>query len=137
VFVTHFLDQVYAVADRITVLRNGQLVGEYEAAKLPRLELISRMMAGKFPNWISNVVGAAITAETKPFLQLRQLSRRNSVEAMDLEISPGEVVGLAGLLGSGRTETARLIFGLDHAERANCGSTASRFRCAHRVRQSR
>lgn len=120
VFVTHFLDQVYAVADRITVLRNGQFVGEYAAAGLPRLELIGRMM-GKDAAEL-DLVTAKTTAGPErrpPLLQLAGLGRRGSVQGIDLEIAPGEILGLAGLLGSGRTETARLIFGLDQPDRGS------------------
>jgi simple sugar transport system ATP-binding protein len=116
IFVTHFLNQVYDVSDRITVLRNGQLVGTYEATALPRLELISRMMGKELSEWDQKGV-AAIGSKTsdKPLLELRKLGRKGSLKPVDLEVFPGEVVGLAGLLGSGRTETARLIFGIDHS----------------------
>ncbi|HXI50159.1 MAG TPA: sugar ABC transporter ATP-binding protein, partial [Candidatus Saccharimonadales bacterium] len=114
VFVTHFLDQVYAVSDRITVLRNGRFVGEYEAAGLPRLELIARMMGKTVSelDWRAPAP-AGDTPRAQPLLQLRGLGRKGSVQSLDLSVAPGEVVGLAGLLGSGRTETARLIFGVD------------------------
>jgi simple sugar transport system ATP-binding protein len=118
VFVSHFLDQVYAIADRLTVLRNGALVGEYEAANLPRLELIAKMMGKdlKAVEEMSVRHGAApVRAELKPFLRVKELARRGSMLPFDLEIRAGEVVGLAGLLGSGRTETARLLFGIDRA----------------------
>jgi len=117
IFVTHFLDQVYEISDRITVLRNGQLVGEYEAKALSRLELISRMMGKELSEWeLKSVSTPRPKSSGKPLLELRKLARKGSLSPIDLEISPGEVVGLAGLLGSGRTETARLIFGIDHAD---------------------
>jgi len=115
VFVTHFLDQVYAVADRITVLRNGQFVGEYEAPSLPRLQLISRMM-GKEVSESDFKPPAPARAVSETFLELRGVGRRGSIAPIDLQIGTGEVVGLAGLLGSGRTETVRLIFGIDQAD---------------------
>jgi simple sugar transport system ATP-binding protein len=117
VFVTHFLDQVYAVSDRITVLRNGQFVGEYEAAKLPRIELISKMM-GKELSETDFKPGARenSTVTKKPVLDLRGIGRRGSLQPMDLSLNEGEILGLAGLLGSGRTETARLIFAIDRAD---------------------
>ena len=116
VFVTHFLDQVFAVSDRITVLRNGQFVGEYEAAKLPRIELISKMMGRELAE--ADFAGEArVAGERKqPLLSLRQFGRRGSLKPLDLDLAPGEILGLAGLLGSGRTETARLIFAIDHAD---------------------
>jgi galactofuranose transport system ATP-binding protein len=115
IFVTHFLDQVYAVSDRITVLRNGQLVGEYEATSLPRLQLISRMMGKELAEF--EMQNAKVRSAPKnTFLELRGVGRRGSLQPVDLSIGAGEVVGLAGLLGSGRTETARLIFGIDQPD---------------------
>jgi galactofuranose transport system ATP-binding protein len=117
VFVTHFLDQVYAVSDRITVLRNGTFVGEFEAAKLPRIELISHMMGKQLSESdFARQRASASTSSTKPLLQLRGVGRRGSLQPIDLEVRSGEILGLAGLLGSGRTETARLIFGIDGAD---------------------
>jgi simple sugar transport system ATP-binding protein len=119
VFVTHFLDQVYAVSDRITVLRNGQLVGEYPAAALDHAALVAAMV-GRQSRAASEVVTkkspATSDSEQPPVLRTRNLARRGSVAAVNLEIRPGEILGLAGLLGSGRTEVARLLFGLDRAD---------------------
>jgi len=120
VFISHFLDQVYAVSDRLTVLRNGKRVGEYEAAKLPRLELIGRMI-GKDISTVEQMThkhgaGPAPGVEAPEVLSASGLSRRGAVEPTDLSIRRGEVVGLAGLLGSGRTELARLLFGIDQAD---------------------
>jgi len=118
-FITHFLDQVYEVSDRITVLRNGRLVGQYAAGGLPRIELIAHMI-GQEAEQVR-----AMTARRRrdrpaprgePLLAARGLGRRGAVEPFDLDIHAGEVLGLAGLLGSGRTETARLLFGLDRAD---------------------
>jgi galactofuranose transport system ATP-binding protein len=118
VFITHFLDQVYAVSDRITVLRNGQFVGEYTAGGLPRIELISRMMGKELSeaDFKRGPAEAGVTAAKKPLLDVRGLGRRGSLQPIDLVVSEGELLGLAGLLGSGRTETARLIFAIDHAD---------------------
>ncbi|MEW6159396.1 MAG: sugar ABC transporter ATP-binding protein [Verrucomicrobiota bacterium] len=116
IFVTHFLDQVYAISDRITVLRNGQRVGEFEAAALPRLELIARMM-GKDVAELEKIshrpARPAALAQRAAFLQARGLGRKASIAPFDFSIARGEIVGLAGLLGSGRTEMARLLFGID------------------------
>ncbi len=116
VFVTHFMDQVYSVTDHITVLRNGELVGEYLTAELPRLELVARMI-GKDAKDVAAMEnhdpGTHIIREDKPFLEIKNFGRKGSIAPLDLSIRPGEVVGLAGLLGSGRTETARIIFGVD------------------------
>ncbi len=119
VFVTHFMDQVYAVSDRITVLRNGTFVGEYEAASLPRIQLISKMMGKELSEFDMKAAERAVgKSEPKPLLTLKQVGRKGSLKPIDLTISTNEIVGLSGLLGSGRTETARIIFGLDHAD---CG----------------
>ncbi|MFO1521262.1 MAG: sugar ABC transporter ATP-binding protein [Kiritimatiellia bacterium] len=118
VFVTHFLEQVYAVTDRITVLRNGRLVGEYATAGLSRLQLVGHMI-GKDVEEVKALhqrPAAAAPAGGAPFLEAAGVGRRNSIHPFDLSIHPGEVVGLAGLLGSGRTEIARLLFGVDRAD---------------------
>ncbi|HXU79353.1 MAG TPA: sugar ABC transporter ATP-binding protein [Methylomirabilota bacterium] len=116
VLVTHFLDQIYAIADRITVLRDGKLVGEYETATLPKVDLVSKMI-GKALAQMEAVQRSAQEArqqpQREPFLSLRQFGRPGSIAPLNLDVAKGEVVGLAGLLGSGRTETARLIFGID------------------------
>ncbi len=119
VFVTHFLGQVYEVCDRITVLRNGRHVGEYATAQLPRLELIARMI-GKDTAEVERMNQPRETETPmtpgQPFLRVTNFGRKGSVSPMDLAVHSGEVVALAGLLGSGRTETARLIFGVDQAD---------------------
>jgi galactofuranose transport system ATP-binding protein len=116
IFITHFLDQVYQVADRITVLRNGKLVGTYPTASLPRIELIAKMLGRTLTDL--NAVAKARSKEEqekerKRWVEAKGLGRKGSLEPVDLEIGVGEVVGIAGLLGSGRTELADLIFGID------------------------
>lgn len=114
VFVTHFLEQVYAVCDRITVLRNGQLVGEYPIAELPRLKLVAAMMGKDFDD-----LAAFDTPEAPSFtdedilIEAKGLSHKGKIKPYDLTIHKGEVVGLTGLLGSGRSELARVIYGAD------------------------
>jgi simple sugar transport system ATP-binding protein len=115
IFVTHFLDQVYEVCDRITVLRNGMLVGEYEIETLPRLELVSKMM-GKALGDLSEIEhkeidGAALN--TEPVYAVEGLSSSEGVVPFNFQIRKGEVNGFAGLLGSGRSESVRAIFGAD------------------------
>lgn len=118
-FVTHFLEQVYAVSDRITVLRDGKLVGEHPTSDLPRQRLVSLMIGREFELTAAGARPAAAAPAThdKPIVQARDLGRRGSVEHADCSVRAGETVALAGLLGSGRTETSRLIFGADRFDR--------------------
>jgi simple sugar transport system ATP-binding protein len=120
-FVSHFLDQVYAISDRMTVLRNGALVGEYLTAELDRVELVQKMIGHEL-QVLERLEQAdkpqvAARSDTAPYLRAVGLGRKGSIEAFDLDVYAGEVVGLAGLLGSGRTELARLLFGADRADR--------------------
>ena len=114
IFVTHFLDQVYEISDRITVLRNGQKVGESLTANLPRRQLIGLMLGRELAEAETHSgAKATFASEAGTFLEVRNLGRRGMLQPLDLSIAKGEIVGLAGLLGSGRTETAKLIFGID------------------------
>lgn len=116
IFITHFIDQVYQVSDRITVLRNGKLVGTYDTASLPRVELIAKML-GRTITDLDQVSKAKITGENvenrASMLEAKGLGRVGSLNPFDLELHANEVVGIAGLLGSGRTEMADLLFGID------------------------
>ena len=111
VFITHFIDQVYQIADRISVLRNGRLVGTAATADLPPLKLISMMLGRELEQTEERLVSSASAAKGEPIVVAEGLGRRRLMAPFDLSIRPGEVVGLAGLLGSGRTEVAKLIFG--------------------------
>jgi len=112
-FVTHFLEQTYAIADRITVLRNGQTEGEYPAAALSRVALVNKMVGSVQSAERAAARDAAPGAEV---LRAEGIARRGALQPLDLQLRRGEVLGLAGLLGSGRTETARLLFGADAAD---------------------
>jgi galactofuranose transport system ATP-binding protein len=112
IFITHFLDQVYRIADRISVLRNGRLVGSAATAEMPRLKLISLMLGRELMETEQRLEAGSHTAvKGEPILLAEGLGRRRVMAPFDLSMKPGEVVGLAGLLGSGRTEVAKLIFG--------------------------
>ena len=112
-FVTHFLDQVYAVSDRITVLRNGRFIGEYRSADLPRLQLISAMIGREFTQMEKMREEKDDPKSTKKsFLQADQVGLKGTLNPISLNLGCGEVLGLAGLLGSGRTETAKILFGI-------------------------
>jgi simple sugar transport system ATP-binding protein len=116
-FVTHFLDQTYAISDRITVMRNGEREGEYLCSELSRLALVNKMIGA--PSDAAEQEGSACAQageQGETFLRTTALARKGVLNPVDLEIRKGELLGLAGLLGSGRTETARLLFGADKAD---------------------
>ncbi|MBS1693830.1 MAG: sugar ABC transporter ATP-binding protein [Actinobacteria bacterium] len=117
-FVSHFLDQVYEISDRMTVLRNGRLVGEYRTADLNRHQLVAAML-GREVALLDEIAEASAGTHrddtVPPIVRTVDTGRKPRIAPMNLDIFPGEVVGLAGLLGSGRTEFARLLFGADRA----------------------
>lgn len=117
IFVTHFLEQVYAVSDRITVLRNGELVGEYKTNNLPRLQLVAKMMGKDFDD-LADIKGeqTVIKTEETPLIEAVELEHQGTIKPFNLSIHKGEVIGLAGLLGSGRSELIRTIYGADKAD---------------------
>ncbi|MBB4277274.1 galactofuranose ABC transporter, ATP-binding protein YtfR [Rhizobium mongolense] len=115
VFITHFLEQVYEISDRITVLRNGRLVGTREVAELPRQALIP-MMLGRELAQTEEAAKERTAAAGSVKYRFEGYGKRGKVKPFDLDIRVGEVVGIAGLLGSGRTETAELFFGIEHAD---------------------
>ncbi|MBR4550688.1 MAG: sugar ABC transporter ATP-binding protein [Oscillospiraceae bacterium] len=113
IFVTHFLEQVYAVSDQITVLRNGELVGEYLVKDLPQVQLVEKMI-GKDLEDLS-VIKKSVPpagAQSENFYEAERLSSSQS-RPFDFHIARGEVNGFTGLLGSGRSESVRAIFGAD------------------------
>jgi monosaccharide-transporting ATPase len=122
-FVTHFLEQTYAISDRITVMRNGACEGEYACRALSRLELVNKMVGAPADAGIANPgvdadadIATAPDEHALPFLRARGLARKGVLAPLDIELHRGELLGLCGLLGSGRTETARLLFGADRAD---------------------
>ncbi|WP_227551529.1 sugar ABC transporter ATP-binding protein [Metabacillus sediminilitoris] len=118
VFVSHFLDQIYEITDRLTVLRNGTWIGEYKTNEIERLELVSKMIGKDLNELKRTESGTSRKAfeKKKLFLQGKNISKKGKIAPFDIDIHEGEIVGLAGLLGSGRTELARLMFGADKAD---------------------
>lgn len=117
IFVTHFLEQVYEVCDKITVLRNGALVGEYDTEKLPRVQLVAKMMGKDF----DDLAAIKKSGENKirsevVVISAKGIGKHGTIKPYDLQIYKGEVVGLTGLLGSGRSELARSLYGADKAD---------------------
>ena len=115
IFVTHFLDQVYQVSDRITVLRNGSFVGCRETCELPQIELVKMMLGRELDTHALQRAGRTLLSD-KPVAAFKNYGKKGTIAPFDLEVRPGEIVGLAGLLGSGRTETAEVIFGIKPAD---------------------
>jgi monosaccharide-transporting ATPase len=115
--VTHFIEQTYAISDRITVMRNGEREGEYLCGDLSRIDLVNKMVgAARQQEAHAPVVPSGSESSAPVLLQTRGLAKKGALAPLDLAIHEGEMLGLCGLLGSGRTETARLLFGADKAD---------------------
>ena len=143
VYISHRFDELYAVCSRVTVLRDGRLVGTRELATLERLDLVC-MMLGKSREEVRHgatgfgaahgtgagpaaAAGRAPTPDEVPLLRAEGLRRGTRLRGVSLEVRKGEIVGLAGLLGSGRTETARVLFGADQADGGEVHYAGKRF----------
>jgi galactofuranose transport system ATP-binding protein len=115
-FVTHFLNQVYAISDRITVLRNSRRVGEWRASELGTQALIAAMLGRELAAAQARQAPpeeSEASATEHAVLDAVRLGQKGQLQPLDLRVRAGEVVGVAGLLGSGRTELAKLLFGLE------------------------
>ncbi|MEW5928147.1 MAG: sugar ABC transporter ATP-binding protein [Gemmatimonadota bacterium] len=117
VYISHRFDELYAVCDRVTVLRDGRLVGTHPLAEVERLDLVCMMLGKPREALRQGTTGFAghhaEAAGGAPLLRVEGLRRGNKLRGVSLDVRKGEILGLAGLLGSGRTETARAIFGAD------------------------
>ena len=111
IFITHFLDQVFAISDRITVLRNGNLVGSFEEKEITKIELVTQMI-GKDMEEIYNLKRPAMKPDAKDTLSCDHIGITGSVQDVSISMKEGELLGFAGLFGSGRTETAEMLFGV-------------------------
>ena len=119
IFVTHFLEQVYEVCDRITVLRNGELQGEYLTSELPRAKLVATMLGHEFDELaeIRNTEKSEEEESNEPeVIKAVGLTHTGTIKPFELIIHKGEVIGLTGLLGSGRSELARVLYGADRSD---------------------
>ncbi|PFG29136.1 sugar ABC transporter ATP-binding protein [Paramicrobacterium agarici] len=121
-FVSHFLDQVYEISDRLTVLRNGRFEGEYRTDELLRIDLVQKMIGKEITvldaidQRSSDDADESQNADVAAIIDAKNLGRRGAVQPADISVLEGEVVGFAGLLGSGRTELARLLTGIDRPD---------------------
>lgn len=112
IFVTHFLEQVYEVSDQITVLRNGELVGQFDVEALPQVKLVE-LMIGKDIADLAVIKKSAPPSGTQEVLYEADGLSSTESRPFDFHIAKGEVNGFTGLLGSGRSESVRAIFGAD------------------------
>ena len=112
-FVSHFLDQVYEICDRVTVLRDGKLVGEYLTQEFLRIDLVHAMLGRSADSLRTRTLLHVADGRKEPYLSARSLSVGTGISGADVDLNEGEVLGVAGLLGSGRTELARAISGID------------------------
>ena len=115
-FVSHFLDQVYEICDRVTVLRNGGLVGEYLTRELLRIDLVQKMLGRSASELSTRPAAELVGKQSNPVLSARDVTAGQGIVDAEVELYEGEVLGLAGLLGSGRTELARAITGVDRLD---------------------
>ncbi|GAB2841074.1 sugar ABC transporter ATP-binding protein [Actinocorallia aurea] len=115
-FVSHFLEQIYEVCDRVTVLRGGRLVGEYPIGELDRFDLVAKMTGQELAALEELEEASPPASEGELLFRLDGVGRSGAIAPVHLDLRAGEVVGLAGLLGSGRSELARLVFGADPAD---------------------
>ena len=110
IFITHFLDQVFAVSDRLTILRNGNLIGSYDIGDITKVELVT-LMVGKDMDTIFNLKRASVKDDAPYMLKASHIGAPGQINDISFEVRKGELIGFAGLLGSGRTETAEMLFG--------------------------
>src|SRR5690606_16475540 len=118
-FVSHFLDQVCAISDRLTVLRNGRFEGEYLRHDVDRTTVSSKLIGKDLDEPKERGSSQPTTTRDRsgtPLLAAVGIGRKGSLQPTDIDVHPGEVVGFAGLLGSGRTELARLLYGADRPD---------------------
>ncbi|WP_282095383.1 sugar ABC transporter ATP-binding protein [Epibacterium ulvae] len=115
-YISHFLDELYQICDRVTIMRDGQTVGQRVIAETTKLGLISEML-GRDPQEIEAAGMTGLGGETsepgRPLFEAKDISTKRGLKSVSLTLREGEIVGLGGLLGSGRTETARALFGMD------------------------
>ncbi len=122
VYVSHRMDEIYRVCESVTVLRDGRVVQVGSLAEIPRVELVS-LMLGRSVDRVqrsgATAFGATHSSDAPPVLVAADLSRKHQIDGIDIQIRPGEVVGLGGLLGSGRSETLKAMAGVMQLDRGS------------------
>ena len=116
VFISHFLDQVYEISDRITVLRDGRFVGEYLTEELLRVDLVAKMLGRELADVASSRAHVEVEDDAVPAVEGADLFTHSGLKGVSVALMAGEVLGVAGLLGSGRTALARALAGIDRLE---------------------
>lgn len=115
-YISHFLDELYRICDRVTIMRDGATVATHTVAETTKLGLISEMLgrdAGEIAAAGMTALATDRAAPGAPVLEATEIRTAKGLKSASLTLRKGEIVGLGGLLGSGRTETARALFGLD------------------------
>lgn len=131
IFISHFLEQIYDLCDRVTILRNGELIGTYDVEKLPKVELVAKMI-GKDLSAMQDFgkMDDKSVPSDEVFMTAKNIACVGRLASMDVEIHKGEVLGFAGLLGSGRTETAELLFGVHEITKGELQVSGKKLRVA-------
>ncbi|MFF5080578.1 sugar ABC transporter ATP-binding protein [Actinoplanes sp. NPDC000266] len=120
VYVSHRLDELYEICDAVTILRDGRVVHTGQLASLPRIKLVSLMLGREMTEGTTAFSGAGTgDAEAPPVLRVRELNSRHKLHDVSFDVRPGEVVGLGGLLGAGRSETVKAVGGAYHLDSGN------------------
>ena len=112
IFITHRIDEVFEICDNVTILKDGQLIGEFPVKELTELSLVSSMIGRDAKSLMKSQKSYSTDLQSgETIFKAIKISKGVKPKEMDLEIKKGEILGLAGLLGSGRTEFAKIVFG--------------------------
>lgn len=115
IFISHRLDEIFEICEHITILRDGELAGDVPVSQINQLQLI-QMMIGKEAKCLSRTKGEYALDDAEVMVDMQNIHQGTHLNGIDVTIKKGEVLGLAGLLGSGRTELSKVLFGATHAD---------------------